>query len=145
MYWHPDLGWSAVRITFAAGFDSSSGTWSTGGVSLPSGADLLDGAYEFGAYVDDNTGNRSDSTIAITVSQSAAAPAAAVVVTPTSGAAASSPSRSQTTSAAPVVSGITAQVIDHVLQAEADLLLDFEELARGVLQPAKRRAFLGGP
>src|SRR5262249_50072396 len=144
-YWNPGIGWSATLATFPASFHAGTETWDTTGVTLPSGANLLDGAYRLWAYVSDQAGNRSDMAIGTSVSQSAAAPAAAVVVTPTWGAAASNPSPSQTTRAAPVVGGITAQVIDHVLPAEADLILDFEELARGVLQPAKRPSFLGGP
>jgi hypothetical protein len=146
-FWNPATGWNPTLTTFVAHFNSGSGIWDTTGVTLPSGTNLPNGAYRIWAYVYDKAGNRSDTAIGITVSQSSAAPPSSVLATrlaPTTGAIVGSLSGPQPAGAISDGSTIAAAAVDRILPDWTGLILDFEELDRMVLQATKPRSFLAG-
>jgi hypothetical protein len=130
-----------------ADFHSGTGAWDTTGVTLPSGGNLTNGSYRIWAYVYDKAGNRSQTAIGITVSQSSAAPPSSTLATrlaPTPGAAVGSLSAPQPPGPAGDGSTLAAAAVDRLLQDGTGLLLDFEELDRMALQAIKPRSFLDG-
>jgi hypothetical protein len=69
-FWVPGTGWSAARTTFAAALGTG-GHWSTTGVALPAGADLVDGQYTIWAYATNQAGGRGQSAVTITINTAA--------------------------------------------------------------------------
>jgi hypothetical protein len=140
-YWNPATGWSTTLATFVANFHSGTGTWDTTGVTLPSGANLTNGGYRIWAYVYDKAGNRSDTAIGITVSQSSATPASSISVlatqlAPTSGAVVEGLSGPRSAGAAGDGSTIAAEAVDLLLR---------DEVLHWVAASSAREGLLGGP
>jgi hypothetical protein len=147
-YWNPATGWSATLTTFVANFHSGTGAWDTTGVTLPSGANLTNGAYRIWAYVYDKAGNRSQTAVGITVSSSAAAPATpvlAALLADGSGAVIDGLARPQPAGPAGDGGVTSPAAVDRVLQDWTGPILDFEKLDRMVLQAITPRSFFAGP
>jgi hypothetical protein len=90
MFWDPAVGWVAQPSLFPAALNAAGGTWRVAGATLPSGSNLVDGAYIVHAFADDQLGLRSVAALSLSVNRSASdrtPPTAAVFSAPIPGAA----------------------------------------------------------
>jgi hypothetical protein len=70
-FWNPAAGWVLATTTFPARLDSTTGSWDTTGVTMPGGANLINGQYLLQTIAFDTAGHPVESAETITVNSAA--------------------------------------------------------------------------